>query len=459
MEFIPGEDLCCILEDQGEPFKADQVLDWADQLLDALEFLHSQEIPVIHRDIKPQNLKLSNKGQIVLLDFGLAKGNPTESNNKTAAKSIFGYSRNYASLEQIQGTGTDPRSDLYSLAATLYHLVTGIAPEDALTRAMAVLSAQQDPLIPAHIAHPDVPPGLSAILHQCLDLNAGARPGSAAEMRSMLREHDSYAHLAARAGAAGTEAGTYAPNTRSILGHTNEMPGALTEAKTQLLPGHESHVTRIRRIPAEGGATAAVDPVTTVSGGSSPRRFVMAAGGLGVLLLVWAVAGGVYFYTPVTTDAEVSPQMQLVPPVVDNVQTVVPGNEIYEGAITDGAETNTETPSVQPPAETRSARKQTETAPSSPSANAVRVFGDEDIVVDGDTVYMGNRKITPDGIEEIDPASRPVPRTPLTPGVRPPAYPRVRLDQLTPEQRRKLRALRRMNFNMNVYVAPSPTPE
>jgi len=187
---------------------------------------------------------------------------------------------------------------------------------------------------------------------------------------------------------------------------------------------------------------------------------VFAAGGLGVLLLVWAVAGGVYFYTPGTTGSELSPQMQSVPPVVDNVQTVVPANEIYEDAITGGSEMNTDAMPATPPAETRSARKQTETPPSSPSANAVRVFGDEDIIVDGDTVYMGNRKITPDGTEQIDPASRPVPRTPLTPGVRPPAaYPGVRLDQLTPEQRRKLRALRRMNFNMNVYVVPTPTPE
>ena len=65
---------------------------------------------------------MTANGQIVLLDFGLAKGSPAEAGNQTAAKSVFGYSRNYASLEQIQGTGTDPRSDLYALAATLYHL-------------------------------------------------------------------------------------------------------------------------------------------------------------------------------------------------------------------------------------------------------------------------------------------------------------------------------------------------
>src|SRR4030095_11959100 len=134
MEYISGEDLCRTLEDNRQPFSVEQVLTWADQLLDALDFLHNQVNPVIHRDIKPQNLKVAPNGQIILLDFGLAKGHTTDASNQTAAKSIFGYSRNYASLEQIQGTGTDPRSDLYSLAATLYHLLTNTAPEDALTR-------------------------------------------------------------------------------------------------------------------------------------------------------------------------------------------------------------------------------------------------------------------------------------------------------------------------------------
>ena len=193
MEFIAGEDLGHALERDEKAFPVDQVLNWADQLLDALDFLHSQAIPVIHRDIKPQNLKVTPKGQIVLLDFGLAKGNPTDAGHQTAAKSIFGYSRSYASLEQIQGTGTDPRSDLYSLAATLYHLLTGTPPEDALTRAMAVLSGNIDPLVPANRLNPEVPAGVAGVLHRAMDLNAASRPASAAEMRDMLREPGKYA--------------------------------------------------------------------------------------------------------------------------------------------------------------------------------------------------------------------------------------------------------------------------
>src|ERR1044072_6081064 len=111
MEYIDGEDLSEMMEHEGKTFPVKDVLNWTDQLLDALEYLHTQEMPVIHRDIKPQNLKLTRRGQIILLDFGLAKGNPTNPESVTAAKSVFGYSRNYARLEHIQRTGSRPRRE------------------------------------------------------------------------------------------------------------------------------------------------------------------------------------------------------------------------------------------------------------------------------------------------------------------------------------------------------------
>ena len=226
MEYIAGEDLAHSLEYDREPFAIEQVLTWADQLLDALNFLHNQVNPVIHRDIKPQNLKVAPNGQIILLDFGLAKGNPTDAGHQTAAKSIFGYSRNYASLEQIQGTGTDPRSDLYSLSATLYHLLTGTAPDDALTRAMAVLGHQPDPLRPANVIRPEIPAGVAGVLQKALSLNASNRPDSAGEMREMLRDHEEYADLAA---------GTFAPALQQT---------EIFSQRTKLMPGSTKSVSR-----------------------------------------------------------------------------------------------------------------------------------------------------------------------------------------------------------------------
>ncbi|HEX8853852.1 MAG TPA: serine/threonine-protein kinase, partial [Pyrinomonadaceae bacterium] len=188
MEFIAGEDLSDMLKQRGAPFAPADVLAWADQLLDALDYLHTQDPPVVHRDIKPQNLKLSGRNQIVLLDFGLAKGTPVQLSRATAAggSSVFGYSLNYAPIEQMQGAGTDPRSDLYSLAATLYHLLTGVAPPDALTRATAVLNGHPDPLRAADEVNPQVSANVAAVLGRALAQSAAQRPQTAHEMREAL---------------------------------------------------------------------------------------------------------------------------------------------------------------------------------------------------------------------------------------------------------------------------------
>ncbi|HMF55177.1 MAG TPA: serine/threonine-protein kinase, partial [Pyrinomonadaceae bacterium] len=176
MEFIPGDDLSEMLKGRGDAFPVSKVLDWADELLDALDYLHTQEPPVIHRDIKPQNLKITTRGHIVLLDFGLAKGAPVQLSRVTNTGSIFGYSRNYAPIEQIQGAGTDVRSDLYSLGATLYHLITGVTPPDALTRATAVLNHQPDPLQLANELNPQVPRAIAQVIHRAMAQSAAQRP-------------------------------------------------------------------------------------------------------------------------------------------------------------------------------------------------------------------------------------------------------------------------------------------
>ena len=187
MQFIPGDDLSEMMTRRAGSFPADQVLTWADQLLDALDYLHTQEPQIVHRDIKPQNLKLTARGQIILLDFGLAKGQAGEISRVTTAASIFGYTPNYAPLEQIQGLGTDSRSDLYSLAATTYHLLTGVKPPDALSRAAALVNGQPDPLQFATDVNPAVAPEVSEVLQKAMAQNRDQRFASAADMRKALQ--------------------------------------------------------------------------------------------------------------------------------------------------------------------------------------------------------------------------------------------------------------------------------
>jgi serine/threonine protein kinase len=310
MEYIAGDDLSEMMEQRGGAFPLEEVLKWADQLLDALDFLHTQEMPVIHRDIKPQNLKLTPRGQIILLDFGLAKGSVTNAESLTAAKSVFGYSRSYASLEQIQGTGTDPRSDLYSLAATLYHLMTGAPPADALTRAMSVLNGEKDPLIPAHRLNRKISAGVSEVLNRAMALNANHRPSSAAAMRELLRE-----------GVNITDADEFdaiadAPLTGSLFTqNTAVMPdesrGASSELQTSILPvadfskqtetENETSVrTNVIKADSSPNKSTTIQPLAemTRAGGNRKRRFAAAAVALIGLLAVCSVTAALYVFKP-----------------------------------------------------------------------------------------------------------------------------------------------------------------
>ncbi|MFN0087293.1 MAG: protein kinase domain-containing protein [Blastocatellia bacterium] len=189
MQFIPGKDLEQLLNERSASeqgvFLTTQVVRWADQLLDALEYLHSQKPQIIHRDIKPQNLKLTPRGEVILLDFGLAKGVVTHPSHDS--QSIRGYTPNYASLEQIRGTGTDSRSDIYSMGATLYHLLTGEMPPDALTRIAAILMGQPDPLRRISDVNREVTPMVSAVIEKAMSPHPAQRYLTAAAMRHALR--------------------------------------------------------------------------------------------------------------------------------------------------------------------------------------------------------------------------------------------------------------------------------
>jgi tRNA A-37 threonylcarbamoyl transferase component Bud32 len=182
MQFIEGEDLSEIIKREGA-FPLKDVVRWTDDLLDALDYLHSQNPPIIHRDIKPQNLKLTPRGNIILLDFGLAK---LVSPAASGAISVFGYSRTYSPLEQIQGTGTDARSDIFSLGATAFHLLTGKPPIDVLSRAAEIVAGNPDPLDSRSEINKDIPENLWEVLRTALSLNAAGRFVSAKAMRQAL---------------------------------------------------------------------------------------------------------------------------------------------------------------------------------------------------------------------------------------------------------------------------------
>lgn len=189
MDFIAGHDLGELLKLRGRPLEIDEVLRFADTILGVLEYLHGRQPPVLHRDIKPANLKLTDDGQLYLIDFGLAKGAAGEMPaSMQTSRSVVGYTPVYSSLEQIYGQGTDPRSDLYAVAATLYHLMTGVVPIDAPTRFMAVDEDRPDPMLnaPAWTAHPNS--NVVRVVTRGLALRRKERIETAAEFRRELNE-------------------------------------------------------------------------------------------------------------------------------------------------------------------------------------------------------------------------------------------------------------------------------
>jgi serine/threonine protein kinase len=174
-----------LMEDKrrrGEFLDEEVVLQWVDQLCDALEYLHTQDPPVLHRDIKPANIKLTPEGLIKLVDFGLVKLLATDESRTITVLQGRGTVA-YTPLEQYGGdTGhTDARSDIYSLGATLYHLLTNRPPADAKQRFL-----DPDTLVPPRAINPRISPATERAILAVIAMHPDQRPANVAAFRELL---------------------------------------------------------------------------------------------------------------------------------------------------------------------------------------------------------------------------------------------------------------------------------
>ncbi len=180
MEYIDGADLDESLRGRRQPFPEKKVLAWADQLLDALQHLHGQKPPIIHRDVKPANLKLTPEGQIKLVDFGIAKVYYPEQSTASGAQ---GYTPHFAPREQYQRrVRTDARTDVYSVGATLYYLLTRRLPPSAPDRLI-----DQQALVPVRQRNPAVSANTEQVILKAMALSPSDRYPSAQAMRRALQ--------------------------------------------------------------------------------------------------------------------------------------------------------------------------------------------------------------------------------------------------------------------------------
>jgi serine/threonine protein kinase len=173
MDYVEGEDLQSMLERLGR-LPEPQVLAWISQICEALAYLHNQSSPIIHRDIKPGNIKIRPDGRAMLVDFGIAKVYEPSLVTTLGARA---FTPGYSPPEQYGTGSTDRRSDIYALGATIYHLLTGKAPPDSIKRML-----NRDNMSPPRQLNNEISQTIERIILRSTELDTDRRYQSAEEL-------------------------------------------------------------------------------------------------------------------------------------------------------------------------------------------------------------------------------------------------------------------------------------
>lgn len=179
MEFVEGSTLEQVVMDNPQYLLEDQVLNWIDQILDIMDYLHNRPDPVIIRDLKPANIMLENTGKIKIIDFGIAKIFDPRDGTVTAIKGSG--SAGFAPPEQYGSGGTDHRSDIYALGVTLYYLLTKIIIPDSVDR---ILKGGE--ILPPSYYNPIVSEATDSLILKMIELKPDDRFQNVAEIRDFM---------------------------------------------------------------------------------------------------------------------------------------------------------------------------------------------------------------------------------------------------------------------------------
>lgn len=320
------------------------------QLCDVLIYLHSQTPPIIHRDLKPGNVLLDENERIMLVDFGIAKEAAPETMTRTLGRAT---THGYSPPEQVTGTGTDERSDIYALGATCYALLTGQVPPGAYERVSG-----KDLLPPSQLV-PNLPPELDEAILRALSLNMNHRPQTMREFADAL---------------AGIEWEDSTPPAYTELDEPRTM--AMGKSSSLNLPPSLRSGLRIptgRHTATRHGSTAPSIPSDGDSGLRFRRPVAWAAG----VALFLAAAVGLYFQfspskpepaeaiPPAASTTSVPPQTatplpspsSIAPPAPVQPQPAPPPGAA--GSVEDMVRNNRPATSEAPPSSGKSAIKPT----------------------------------------------------------------------------------------------------
>lgn len=254
MEFVPGESLLAYIQREGLPRPLAEVLDWARQIFDVLDYLHTRQPPIIFRDLKPSNIMITPQRQIKLVDFGIARVFKPGKDKDTQAFGTMGYS----APEQYGKGQTDARSDIYSLGVLLHQLLTGYDPASSPFR-----------LPPASQVNPNVP----ADLNQCISQATAAVPA------------ERFPSIAAfRAAFEGSGQLPVAPSTRLVtpaLDLAPPTPAARPAEAAAFRPGPQ---------PGSGDAVGKPVAEAAVPRSSGLAQTALWMGGIGLAVVTFCVA-------------------------------------------------------------------------------------------------------------------------------------------------------------------------
>ena len=333
MDFIEGEDLRNRMDRMGM-ITEDDATQIGAAMCDALAYLHSRKPPILHRDIKPGNVKITPDGHIFLVDFGLAK--VYQGDNQATTTGARAMTPGYSPPEQYGTARTDPRTDFYSLGATLYAALCGVIPEDGLARAMD--NAQ---LTPLRKRNPKVSRRFAAAIEKAMAVDPSDRFQSAEDFKKALlgasskTEQPPGGHMVAP-----PPADAFLPNDPNVAVDTATAAKEKTPRPPVVGPVHPQSSTDDQPF---------VSPLKKQKERERKRRAALIRF---FLLLVLLILGGVLYWAPGILPADVRGMIPFLVPTSTATPSVTPSplptQTLTETPVSTFTSTSTVVPSSTP---------------------------------------------------------------------------------------------------------------